>query len=358
MTRRTLRLGEDAPFRRLLGVGGIGTGMFLALEGDRTLGRNESRPARLIDARDYCKLHIVEHYVAVLLGARPSGDPFLVVAVGAVGDDEPGQRLLHEMAGAGIDATHVAVEPRPTLFSVCFQYPDGEGGNITTVDSAAASLGPGEVDAVRPLLDGGATIALAAPEVPLDARARLLELATEAGAYRVASFTSSELSEARAVSLLEEIDLASLNEDEASVVTGCAFDPGDPAPFLQRVASALPEARIVLSAGGSGAFAYADARWRRRAAFRVPAVSTAGAGDALLAGVLAGLAAGIPLIDDHAPDNPEATTLTSALDLGVLLAAFSVTSPHTIHPDADLSALLELAERLDLSMGGPLAEVI
>jgi len=63
---RALRLGPEAPFRRLVGVGGIGSGMFLALEGDATLGRNESRPAHLLDVRDYCKLHIVAHHVAVL----------------------------------------------------------------------------------------------------------------------------------------------------------------------------------------------------------------------------------------------------------------------------------------------------
>jgi hypothetical protein len=33
----------------------------------------------------------------------------------------------------------------------------------------------------------------------------------------------------------------------------------------------------------------------------------------------------------------------SALDLGVLLAAYSVTSPHTIHPQATLSSLLSFA---------------
>ncbi len=71
--RRTLPLAPDAPFRRLVGVGGIGGGMFLALEGDRTLGRNESRPARLLDVRDYGKLHIVAHHVAMLLGRRGLG---------------------------------------------------------------------------------------------------------------------------------------------------------------------------------------------------------------------------------------------------------------------------------------------
>ena len=52
----------------VVGTGGIGSGIFLALEGNRTLGREESRPADLLDQRDYCKLHIVSHYVRRLLG--------------------------------------------------------------------------------------------------------------------------------------------------------------------------------------------------------------------------------------------------------------------------------------------------
>jgi sugar/nucleoside kinase (ribokinase family) len=82
--------------------------------------------------------------------------------------------------------------------------------------------------------------------------------------------------------------------------------------------------------------------------------STAGAGDALLGGVLAALAAGVPLVDAHeAP-----TTLSSALDLGVAVAALSVTSPHTIHPTACLPAVLDLVEASGLELGPPLADVV
>ena len=136
-----LQIDRRCPYRNLIGVGGLGTGMFFALEGDHTLGRNESRPARLLDVRDYCKLHIVIHYVATLLGARPSGSPFHVVPVGKVGADQAGKHVLGEMQSVGIDTALVQVKnERPTLLSVCFQYPDGSGGNITTNNSAAAGL--------------------------------------------------------------------------------------------------------------------------------------------------------------------------------------------------------------------------
>ena len=60
-----------------------------------------------------------------------------------------------------LDAVHDA----PTLQSVCFQYPDGSGGNITTCDSAAARIGAPDLDRVAGLVDAR-TIVLAAPEVP------------------------------------------------------------------------------------------------------------------------------------------------------------------------------------------------
>ena len=55
-------------------MGGIGSGMFFRLNGDATLGREESRSGYFLDRNDYCKLHIITHYVKALLGPD-FGDP-------------------------------------------------------------------------------------------------------------------------------------------------------------------------------------------------------------------------------------------------------------------------------------------
>jgi sugar/nucleoside kinase (ribokinase family) len=74
-------------------------------------------------------------------------------------------------------------------------------------------------------------------------------------------------------------------------------------------------------------------------------MSTAGAGDALLGGVVCGLAAGIPFIEPSECDSSfSGRILRTAVDFGVLNASFSVTSPHTIHPDAVLKNLFAFAE--------------
>jgi sugar/nucleoside kinase (ribokinase family) len=325
-------------FRRLVGVGGIGSGVLFALEGSHDLGRNESRPARLLDVRDYCKLHIIAHYPAVLLGARPAGTPFHVVPVGRVGADETGRRLRREMADAGMDVRLVhEVAGRPTLQSVCFQYPDGSGGNITTSDSAAATLLPADVDEAAALLDEG-TIALAAPEVGLDVRARLLELAARAGAFRAAALTTAEAKDPRARDLLARVDLLAVNQEEASALSGVPFDPDRPRPCLEACAALVPSegARVVVTAGRSGAFALAAGGVDHRGAPEVPVASTAGAGDALLGGILAGIAAG--------------ATFGDALALGACAAAFSVASPHTIPDGLSREALAAFAGRHGLEL--------
>lgn len=161
MPQRILRVDSASPYHRLVGVGGIGTGLFFALEGQHTLGRNESRPARLLNIRDYCKLHIITHYISVLLGAKPAGSPFHIVPVGKVGRDEAGRRMIAEMAAAGMDTRHVeSIADQPTLFSVCFQYPDGSGGNITTSVSAASALTCPDVDRCAAFFEPGSRDAL------------------------------------------------------------------------------------------------------------------------------------------------------------------------------------------------------
>ena len=63
-----------------------------------------------------------------------------------------------------------------------------------------------------------------------------------------------------------------------------------------------------------------------------------------------GLVLGLPFINHPAtPNTGPLGAFGSALDLGVLLASFSVTSPHTIHPDASMSNLLDFAGDLGLS---------
>ncbi len=353
-------------FDTLVGVGGIGSGVFLALEGNHLLGRNESRPARSLPARDYCKLHIVSHYLSVLLGSRPSRQPFHLVAVGVVGSDQLGMRLLAEMEAVGIDARLVdVVDSRPTLTSVCFTYPDGSGGNISPIDSAAALLTPEAIDRAESYLlaAGRRGIALALPEVPLDARHHLLNLGTRTGAFRVASFTSSEITSDLAAQMLSLVDLVLMNEDEVAAFTGQPADGAETALTLQACSDGLsqiqPKATIVVSAGQSGAFAFREGVWDHAPAPAVMVSNTAGAGDALLAGVLAAYIVGAPFSVRRVPPTggvAKDLPIESAVDFGVILASYSVMSPHSIHPDVSFGSVAAFVDSIGRRYQGVLAE--
>jgi sugar/nucleoside kinase (ribokinase family) len=327
--------------RGLIGVGGIGSGMFFAINGDQPLGREESRSGRMLDQRDYCKLHIIAHYARTLLGPD-----FETYPIGNVGNDAAGRRLADEMAAAGMSTDHIRVLPDlPTLFSFCFQYPDGAGGNLTADNSACSVLDPEQVAAARrefARLEGRG-IALAAPEVPLAAREKLLQMGAKHGLFNVAAFTSEEiaLEVALAAELksFESIDLLALNRDEAMAAVEAGSDI---APELlvkkvvERFRAANEAMMISVTAGADGSWAWDGEEITHMPALSVEAASTAGAGDAHLAGILAGLAAGLKL--------------AQAQQLGTLLAALSVTSPHTIHPEAGRDALGRLAERTGVQL--------
>ena len=330
----------------VVGTGGIGTGIFLALEGDRTLGREESRPADLLDRRDYCKLHIVSHYLRRLLG-----EDVRVVPVGKIGPDEAGRRVLEEMRATGLDTSLVMSSPRPTLFAVCFQYPNGDGGNLSTTRSASADVGPEDVDRAAPVFAAhpGRGVALALPEVPLEARHALLELATEHRWLRVAGLVPDELDALRRSGLLQQVDLVSLNIEEAAALAGVsASQPPEEVvgAALRALARLGSPAQVVVTAGARGSWTW-DLHGLSHAAANDPGgevVSTAGAGDAHLAAVVVGLVAGLPIAD--------------ANRFAALVSALKVRSPHTINDEIDAPTVLDAAAERNITLHPDLVEVL
>ena len=328
------------PVRAMLGVGGIGSGTFFLLNGEHNLGREESRSGHFIDRRDYCKLHIISHYVKALLGGDIS-----VLPIGKLGDDEPGKKLLTEMTSAGLDLRHIQIVPgMPTLYSFCFLYPDGSGGNLTTDNSACDLVGVEDVS--RSEADFSAYrshgIALAAPEVPLAARQKLLQMGTQYGFRRVAAFTSAEILPAIQMGLMAEIDLLALNRDEAAAAAGLQSLSGDepPGPIVEaallKLTAINPALQVTVTAGDQGSWSWDGNNLAYFPIFPVKPVSTAGAGDAFLAGIIAGQAWGLDLVE--------------AQELGMLVAAHAVTSAHTIDARIDRNALRSFATDARLNL--------
>ncbi|MGN6743291.1 MAG: carbohydrate kinase family protein [Amnibacterium sp.] len=308
---------SPAGARVIVGTGGIGAGITLELIGNRDLGREESRPVRRLDARDSCKLHIVFHYLQRLVGDRS-----LVLPIGRVGEDEAGDTLLRELTEVGLPTRYVARAAAPTLYSVAFVYPDGDGGNLTTVDSASSAVSARDIRAAEAELPNGAGIAVALPEVPLAARIELLTMAGEHDAFRIASFVPDEAEDPDLQHLLDHVDLLALNSDEAAAL--CGGDPtGDGDTLLGRLRTALADRgrtpQLVLTCGLRGSWSWDGEHASHADAIPRPVRSTAGAGDAHLAGVITGLVAG--------------SSLAAANGFAALVSSLKVASAHTIHPD-------------------------
>lgn len=332
-------------YRGMIGVGGIGSGSFFELSGNDTLGREESRGGRFLDRKDYCKLHIIAHYVQTLLGPD-----FETIPVGKVGNDDAGRRLIDEMRQAGMRTDLVRTSPGDsTLFSFCFAYPDGAGGNLTSSDSACSKVDAACVtQAVREfawLEDRG--IALAAPEVPMEARERLLDLGTRHSLFRAAAFTSEEMPRVVDSGLLKRVDLLAANLDEAAAAVNVPAD-GEPDRIVGGAVEALgrvnPKLRISITGGVRGSWTWDGAELSHVPAFDAEVASTAGAGDAHFAGILVGLAAGLALRD--------------AQEFGALVAALSVTSPHTIDKRIDRESLREFAEESSAELSDPVRALL
>jgi sugar/nucleoside kinase (ribokinase family) len=330
----------------MIGTGGIGTGRFFALRGNHTLGREESRSGRFIDRKDYCKLHIVSHYVKTLLGSG-----FAAFPIGMIGDDDAGTTLHGEMEHAGLDMRYVkTLRDSPTLFSFCYIYPDDSGGNMTTDDSASSRVTKGAIQEAGDIFKqyGGRGVGLAVPEVPLGARSALLDMATTYGLFRVASFTAGEIREMGASPVYNHIDLLALNLEELRQLSGAVDAGGREAQAVEecvdRMFTRYPHLQLTVTDGSRGSWSWDRHTLEFQPAVRAEVMSTAGAGDAFLGGVISGLTAGL--------------TLAEAQQLGSLTGSLSVTSPHTIHKGVNRMSLKDFLERSGFAVSSAVARLL
>jgi ribokinase len=350
--RRLISGGEKLRYRAMIGTGGIGSGSFFILNGNHTLGREESRSGRFIDRNDYCKLHIVSHYVKTLLGGG-----FEAIPVGMVGDDDVGRRLFTEMEQAGLNMKYVQRSGKyPTLFSFCFIYPDGSGGNMTTDNSACSTVTPEYVTKAEEAFERyhGRGIALAVPEVGLGARKKVLELGKKYSFFCVASFSSEEMKKAREQDLFSDVDLLAANIDEAAAASvagegvGGTVEGRTPVAEQERDLNSVaeiciknllkmnPSMYIAITAGSRGSWVWDGRDISFMPSQEVEPVSTAGAGDAFLAGLICGISADLEISKAH--------------EIGSLTGGISVTSPHTINKGVNRESLLKLARRTGMGI--------
>jgi len=232
----------------------------------------------------------------------------------------------------------------PTLHSVCFQYPDSSGGNITESRSAGSLLKVRHLKQVQRMLEqAGArerAMVLAAPEVPMGVRARLLAVGRRSGCFMAASFTSEEMGIVRKERLLRNVDLLSINTDEAAALAGVRASQ-EAQRTVKKVISAAgatnPEIRVCVTSGAEGLYGHHQGALRFLPGLQVKVANTAGAGDACMAGLMLGTILGQRFVADSGP---------SALGFARALSAMSVLSADTINFDINADTLQAFARKV------------
>lgn len=350
-------------YNHIIGTGGIGSGIFFSLRGNHTLGRNESRMASLESNYDFCKQHIIMHYIGVLLNDKAANN-FKLFPIGKVGDDEIGKRLLQQMAEAGMDTGSVEIrKDSRTLFSVCFQYPDGSGGNITNDNSAGSHVTPAVISHFFEHydLDGENGIILAVPEVPVESRVELLRNGKKNKCLNVASVLATEIIDFKKQGGFHLADIIAINIDEARHISEITDDSIGSEEIVETCIEKLVKFNsgimILITDGANGSYCYKDNKLESTPALYAETVSTAGAGDAFIAGTISGICCGLPLHKGFSNSVFTESPLQTAVELGTLLASLSVTSPHTIHPDVNAKVLYEYANIKKALMGNDFIKI-
>jgi len=283
----------------------------------------------LLAVKDFCKLHIIFHYISVLI--KDLKLDTAVYPIGAVGDDPAGKELFSMMKQTGMNMEYVNImENTPTLHSICFQFPDASGGNITENRSASSKVTSGMISDADSLLKQKRAIVLSAPEVPLSGRREIINLGFNNQAFVVASFVSDEIESVLESGLLKKIDLLSVNLDEAAALGGVSGDSSIEdivQSCIKKAVQINPQIRLCITCGEMGIYGYHREKVVSLPVLNVTVENTAGAGDAVIAGMITGLMLGYPFMSDIG---------RSCLKLGRLIGAMSVTSPDTINFDINL----------------------
>ncbi|MGE5612875.1 MAG: carbohydrate kinase family protein [Bacillota bacterium] len=354
----------DLRYTRIIGTGGIGTGIFFKLDGMHTIGRNESRSGKLMPYRDYCKLHIVFHYIAAVLRAGRKGHVQLI-PIGMVGDDAEGLQLISKMREVGMEVAGIRTSKTlRTLFSVCFQYPDNTGGNITSSNGASYAVSPRDIERVVSSMDigSGGELFLAVPEVPVASRVRLLEEGRQRKAFNAASLLPAEVNEFCRCGGFELIDYLAINIEEARAIAGIEQEKAGSAEVAEQCITKLSAVNhdmlVSITAGAEGSYCFKGNKMIKVPSLDVEVVSTAGAGDAYMAGVIIGLCCGLPFMKETGEPTFGATPVASAVELGTLIASMAITAPDTINEEICSSTIKSFTEKKGIVLAENLNRIV
>ena len=222
---------------------------------------------------------------AARLGARVS-------FVGRVGADEFGRATRDQLAGEGIDVSHLLTDPdRPTGTAAILVDDTGENA-IVGVPGANLGLTPDDVRAAAGLLER-TRILLAPCETMIETIQEAFRIADAAGVMCLLNpAPARELPD----ELLRRVDVCVPNETELRLLTGRAADSLDEIGAAAELLRGRGAGTVIVTLGPRGALVVAADGRTHIPGVPVAAVDTSGAGDAFCGALAAYLLAGDPLV--------------------------------------------------------------
>ncbi|WP_158220885.1 PfkB family carbohydrate kinase [Kineosporia sp. R_H_3] len=309
------------PGGRVVCVGGAVVDRLLHLLAPAVAGT--SNPARAAASYGGVARNVAENL------ARLGAD---VALVACVGDDAAAPGLLAHAAAAGVDVAGVRrVHGATTAEYVAVLAPSGDLEIGVAAMDVLTQVTPDDVAAA---LSRGPAVSWVFLDCNLtaDALAGSIAVCRAAGA-RVAVDAVSTAKAVRLPADLRGVDVLFCNVDEAQALaaaTGAVLTVGPEDGGWETELAAAPQRRgaaaVVLTRGPRGPLVVTATEFASMNVVPADAVDVTGAGDALVAGTLAGLLAG--------------QDLTRAVAVGARVAARTVTSEHTVVPDLTPEDLL------------------
>lgn len=215
--------------------------------------------------------------------------------VGRVGDDPYAERLLTELASAGVRTETITRATGPSGVAMITATAAGEN-SIIVAPGANDTLLSDELKRSATLI-GGATAVLAQLEIPMETVQTLADLTARAGVPLILDPAPAQPLPAE---LLARVEWITPNETEAQLLTGTSSSPSSLEEIrdLAEHFLSLGPRNILLKLGQRGSYvATADGLRAMIPAFAVGAVDTTAAGDAFNAGFAAALAWGSCPVD-------------------------------------------------------------
>jgi ribokinase len=210
--------------------------------------------------------------------------------VGRVGGDVFGEKLIAELAAAGVDHANIAIAQDISSGVALIAVEDSAENFIIIVPGANGEIGDQDLPRLESTLSHSEVLLLQL-EIPLKAVIDAAKLAKKNGVKVI-------LDPAPAEALPDEIfpllDIITPNETEAERLVGFPIKTQQDAAQAAKNLKERGVQDVVIKMGSKGAFTFADEQERFFDAYQVAAVDTVAAGDAFNGALAVGLSDGLP----------------------------------------------------------------